>query len=470
MAEQVVELDYRPRRWARAFHASKARWAAIVIHRRGGKTTAVMNHHQRAAMSDAWEAARLRALQPAFTDADIKDLLRYRLYAHVLPVLKQAKLTSWEMLKYFAAPVKGAKVNESELRIDYPCPKGHVRRVQLFGADNIDALRGAALSGLSLDEFGQHPPGIFGEVLSKALADHLGYCIFAGTIKGKNQLYRTWDAARKEPADKWFSLWQDIDTSLETEEGASILALRQAMADDRELVRTGQMSQAEFDQEWYLSVEASIKGAYYGSLVAAARKGGRITRVPYDPALPVDTDWDLGMADKMTIWFSQSLKTGEVRLIDYYENNGLGIEHYAGVLREKGYVYGEHWAPDDIKVRELGTGKSRLEVAETFGIRFKITDKIGVQDGIDAARRLLPRCYFDEQKCEVGLECLAHYRRGWNETLQQFTDQPVHDWSSHGADGFRGLAVRHQVPRDREVEDQRASWPGASGNQGWMGG
>lgn len=467
MTGQVVEIDYRPRNWARAFHASPARWAAIVIHRRGGKTTAVMNHHQRAAMSDAWESARLKRLQPAFTAADIKELLRYRLYAHVLPVLKQAKLTSWEMLKFFASKVAGAKVNESELRVDYPCPKGHVRRVQLFGADNIDALRGAALSGLSLDEFGQHPPGIFGEILSKALADHLGYGIFAGTIKGKNQLFRTWDAARKEPPEKWFSLWQDIDASLKTEEGASIRALEQAMADDRALVRTGQMTQEEFDQEWYLSVEASIKGAYYARQIAAARKEGRITRVPYDAALPVDTDWDLGMADKMTIWFSQSLRSGEVRLIDYYENSGLGIEHYAGVLRERGYSYGEHWAPDDIKVRELGTGKSRLEVAEGFGIRFKITEKLGVQEGIDAARRLFARCWFDAEKCEQGIECLTHYRKGWNDTLSQFTNEPVHDWSSHGADGFRGLAVRHQPPKAPTTED--FPLPSAAGFQGWMG-
>ncbi len=191
--------------------------------------------------------------------------------------------------------------------------------------------------------------------------------------------------------------------------------------------------------------------------------------MPYDPALPVDTDWDLGMADKMVIWFSQSLKSGEVRLIDYYENSGLGIEHYAGVMKERGYSYGEHWAPDDIKVRELGTGKSRLEVAEGFGIKFKVTPKIGLQDGIDAARRLLPRCYFDEGKCETGLECLTHYRKGWNDTLQQFKDEPLHDWASHGADGFRGLAVRHQAPRDAErVESER--WTGGSGNQGWMAG
>ena len=219
------------------------------------------------------------------------------------------------------------------------------------------------------------------------------------------------------------------------------------------------MTQEEFDQEWYLSSDAAIKGAYYTTLLAAARKDGRITRVPYDPALPVDTDWDLGIGDAMAIWFSQSLRSGEVRLIDYYENSGEGLPHYAGVLKEKGCVYGEHWAPHDIRVRELGTGKSRLETARSHGIAFRIVRDIGVADGIDAARLLLPRCWFDEEKCRAGLEALTFYRKGYNERLHMFTDTPQHDWSSHGADAFRGLAVRHKVPPPRQSVPEPAYRP-----------
>ena len=146
-----------------------------------------------------------------------------------------------------------------------------------------------------------------------------------------------------------------------------------------------------------------------------------MTRVPYDPALPVDTDWDLGIGDAMAIWFSQSLRSGEVRLIDYYEHSGEGLPHYAGVLKDKGYVYGEHWAPHDIRVRELGTGKSRLETVRSHGIACRIVRDIGVADCIDAARLLLPRCWFDEEKCRAGLEALTFYRKGYNERLQMFT-------------------------------------------------
>lgn len=466
-AGETIRIPYKPRKWAVPFHASFKRFMALVLHRRAGKTMGVLNHHQRAAMNDGWETKRLRLLQPDLSDAHIKDLLRYRVYAHILPTYRQAKLTSWEPFKYYASKVVGAKPNESELRIDYPCPKGHLRRVQLFGADDPDKLRGSSLAGCSLDEYGQHPPNAFGEVLSKALADHLGYAIFAGTIKGKNQLYRTWDAARKNP-DEWFSLWQDINVSLATEEDASAVVLRQAYSDDMKLVAQGLMSQEEFDQEWHLSTEAAIRGAYYAKQIAAARKDGRLTRLPYDPALPVDTDWDLGMADKMTIWFSQSLRTGEVRLIDYYQNSDYGIEHYANVLKERGYSYGEHWAPADINVRELGTGKSRLEVAKSFGIHFKVTPKLTIADGIDAVRRLLPRCWFDEAKCEAGIEGLTHYRKGWDERLQQFKDEPEHDWASHPADSFRGLAVRHRPPEPETQDTTPWGMPQQGGHTSWM--
>ena len=322
------------------------------------------------------------------------------------------------MAKYFATPIPGVTFNEAELRIDYP----NGSKLQLFGSDKPDRLRGLAFSGVSFDEYGMHPPNVFSEVVSKALADHLGYAIFAGTIKGRNQLYQTYEALKDD--DGAFTVWQDINTSLKTEEDASTLMLSRAYADDRELIKKDLMTQEEFDQEWLLSTDAAIKGAYYTTQLAAARKEKRVTRVPYDPALPVDKDWDLGVGDSTVIWFTQSLRSGEVHVIDYYENSGEGIPHYAKVIQEKPYVYGEHWAPHDIRVRELGSGKSRLETAEKHRIKFQVTPNIGVDDGIDAARLLIPRCWFDAEKCSVGLEALTFYRKAFNERLQTFTDKP----------------------------------------------
>ena len=307
-----INIPYKPRKWARPMHDSFCRWMCLVLHRRAGKTVATINHLQRAATNDAWERRRLRALEPSLSDRHVKDLLRDRFYGHVLPTYRLAEVTVWAMLKYYGERVPGVVFNEQKLRVTYP----NGSRLQLFGADNPDSLRGIGFSGVAFDEYSQHPPNVFSEVISKALADHLGYAIFLGTIKGKNQLYRTYQAGQDDPA--WFTVWQDVDGSLETETDVTTTLLRQAVEDDRELIAKGLMTQEEFDQEWYLSSDAAIKGAYYITLLTAARKDGRITRVPYDPALPVDTDWDLGISDNMTIWFSQSLRSGEVRLIDYY--------------------------------------------------------------------------------------------------------------------------------------------------------
>jgi hypothetical protein len=245
--------------------------------------------------------------------------------------------------------------------------------------------------------------------------------------------------------------------------------LSQAMRDDRELIRKGLMTQGEFDQEWYLSTDAAIKGAYYAAELSKARTEDRITRVPYDPQLPVDTDWDLGIGDSTAIWFTQSLRSGEVRVIDYYENTGEGIPHYARVLREKGYTYGEHWAPHDIRVREFGTGKSRRDTARNLGIDFNIVPNIGLDDGIDAVRLLLPRCWFDDVKCRHGLDALTFYRKAYHERLQQYSDRPVHDQASHGADAFRGLAVRHKPPTEKTPSlPPVLGWASSDGLR-WMG-
>jgi phage terminase large subunit len=473
MAEPaLIRIPYAPRKWAKRMHASFKRWSCIVLHRRAGKTTSELNHHQRYAMDDDLERARLEYLLPDAPKGQIDGLMaKRRIYWHVMPTLTQAKLVAWDMLKDIARPIPGVRFNNSELMVEYP--NGH--KVQLRGADDPDSLRGPGLRGLSLDEYSQIPGKAFDEVLSKALSDGLGYCIFSGTIQGKDQLYQVYQAAKN--SDEWFSMWQDIDESLASESGPTITALLRAMEDDRKLVRDGIMTQAAFDQEWYLSPEAAIKGAIYGAEMAAARQAGRITRVPHDPALPVDTDWDLGVGDSTAIWFTQSLKTGEVRVIDYYENSGEGIEHYARMLRgdlpdmdkpalkaanarRKGYTYGKHWGPHDIAVKEFGTGKTRIETAANFGIKFEVTPRLTgnaggeVEEGINAVRLLLPRCWFDEASTEDGRECLVHYRRDYNKRLDEFKPAPVHDWASHGADAFRGLAVRHQIPREKARQRQ----------------
>lgn len=456
-------------------HASLKRWFVTVLHRRAGKTTGWLNHHVRAATNDAWEMRRLRALEPKFTDAELQELLRERIYAHVLPSLTQARTVAWDKLKYITRDIPDTKKNESTLSIRFPGPKGSNRLVQLFGADNIDALRGFPLSGLSLDEYSQHPPGIFGEVLSKSLADHLGYCAFLGTIKGKNQLYQAYEAAKDDA--EWFTLWQDVRVSLATEEGATITAIRRAMQDDLDLITKGLMTQEEYDQEWFLSPHAAIKGAYYSRQLALAYQEGRIRRVPWDQALPVYDVWDLGKGPKMPVGMFQRVGRA-VQMIDYFEGQESdGIADVIAALKKKPYIWGKHFAPHDIKATEITTGKTRLETADKLGWHFEVVPNIGIDDGINAGRLLFGRLWIDEETCAPFVEAIGQYRREWLEAKGTFGDKPEHNWASHPADMYRYAAVseeqmrveRHK-PTPKQAPRQRFAGRSAQGARyGWMG-
>lgn len=465
-----VEIPYKPRRWAQPFHASLKRWAALVLHRRAGKTTGTLNHHQRAAIDDAWESARLKHLEPKFTDAEIRELLQHRQYGHILPLLGQAKSVAWEPLKRIASVVPGATPNESELSIKYrrqqkapnrkviPVtgalnPDANTSTVRLFGADNPDAFRGLPFSGVAYDEYSQQPPNIHGEVVSKALADHLGYGVFEGTIKGKNQLYRTYEAAKHDP--EWFSLWQDVDRTLATEEGATITAIRRSMQDDLKQIAMGLMLQSEYDQEWFLSPSAAIKGAYYGKLLEQAIKEKRIGAVPYDPALPVFDVWDLGKGPKMSVGMFQRFGRS-VQMIDYYQGmESDGIPQVIAELKTRPYVWGKHFAPHDVRSTDIGTGKTRLETAAKLNWPFKIVPEIGIDNGISAGRLLFPRLWVDEVKCQQFLDAVGQYRQEWDEKRGMFRDIPVHDWTSHPADMFRYAAVVEDQMMINEPERER---------------
>ena len=162
--------------------------------------------------------------------------------------------------------------------------------------------------------------------------------------------------------------------------------------------------------------------------------------MPYERGIPVYTAWDLGISDTTPIWFFQIIGK-EVRFIDFYENSGEGLAHYAQILRDKGYEYGQHYAPHDIEVRELGTGKSRLETALNMGIRFTVCKKLSKPDQIEAARGLLYKSWFDESKCDPGIKALENYRKAWDDKHGAWHDRPLHDWASHPADSFMIAAV-----------------------------
>ena len=400
---------YIPRKHQAEIEAGLSRFSVLVCHRRFGKTALSINQLIRAA-----RATR----RPDWRGA------------YIAPLYKQAKTVVWDELKRYCGIGSSectVKFNETELRADFD----NGARIRLFGAENPDSLRGIYLDGVLFDEVAQMPRRIWTEVIRPALSDRKGWAIFIGTPRGKNALYEIWEEAKRDP--DWFA--------------AMYRASETGIIDPDELAAAGrEMSPEEYAQEFECSFTAAIRGAYFSTLMGEADTAGRMTAVPHDPTLPVHTAWDLGMSDSTAIWFVQARPGGTYAIIDYYEASGEGLDHYARVLDHKGYKYGTHIAPHDIRVRELGTGKSRLEIARGLGIRFDIAPNIPVQDGINSIRTVLPCCWFDVDRCAPGIESLRHYRRAFNEQMKDFAARPVHDWTSHAVDAFRYFAVGFRQP------------------------
>jgi hypothetical protein len=409
----VITVQYQPRKWAETLHDSVKRWICLVLHRRAGKTTAVLNHLQRDCLRTS--------------DAQ---------FAYIAPTYKQAKRVAWDIVKRISADIPGIDYNESELTVKYP----NGSKLFLVGSDNPDSLRGLALWGVGFDEYSQQPSNIFSEIISKALADHLGYAIFFGTPKGKNEFHRVYQNAKNNP--EWTVVFRTIDDSLRDETGETINNLRVALEDDRKLVAQGLMTIDEFNQEWYCSFEAAIKGAYYAKEIAEARKG-RIKLVPYDPALKVHIVSDLGVGQSFATGFYQ--KSGsEFRKIDFWQGkNTDGIPQAIKAFKDKPYIYGKWFLPHDAEANSIDTGKTRVQTIKELwqNIEVVIVPKLSVDDGIAKGKLAFSRLWIDEKNCQYWLDCIAQYHQEWDENRGMFLEKPYHDFTSHPADEWRYAVV-----------------------------
>ncbi len=406
--EIVIPYDFEPRWYQRGLWnymqrgGMRKKRAVFVMHRRGGKDLNCI-HLCSTGMAE-----------------------RPGLYWHVFPTYAQGKKIVWDgktkagrpFLDAFPKELVAAK-NHTEMKITLKTGAIY----QVIGADKPDSLVGPNPFGIIFSEWSLMSPSVW-SLFQPILAENDGWAIFNYTPRGKNHGWTMLEVAKKNA--NWF--WAVLPNSF-----------TKVLSDEviQEMRNSG-MSDEMIAQEIECSFEAPIHGSYYGKIIQRLEHQGRITNVPWEPKLPVHTAWDLGVGDSTTIWFYQ-IHGFEVRIIDYYENSGEGLPHYVKVLRERPYVYGNHNAPHDIEVRELGTGKSRWETARSLGIKFKVGQALPIDEGIEAVRSLLPSCWFDKEKCEQGLEGLKHYHKEWDEDKRVFRDKPEHDWASHPADAFREL-------------------------------
>lgn len=332
-------------------------------------------------------------------------------------------MVAWEMLKGFSKTIPDIQSNKTELTIYYP--NGGI--ITLLGAENADNLRGNYWDSVVMDEVSQMRRSVWSEIVRPALSDRNGKGYFIGTPQGRNAFHEFYQQAGR--MDGWYRrliTYKDSGYINESE----IAALKQ------------ELSTAEFEQEFECSWNAAIRGAYYGEVMNDIEANGQIRHVPHDENLGVQTAFDLGMSNSTVVWFMQRAGS-EIRAIECRAFIGTGLpEIFRWIKENVPHYHIDQWiGPHDLKVRELGTGVSRLEVAYAHGVSFTIAKKIPVQDGIDATRSMLKRTLFDAELCKEGIEALRQYKSEYDEKRGAFSTQPLHDWTSDYADGLRYYAV-----------------------------
>jgi hypothetical protein len=394
-----IVIPYEPREQQEEIHHAieQHRFTVVVAHRRMGKTVSAINHLIKAAIECDKPNPR---------------------FAYIAPTYSQAKRVAWDYLLEYTRPLN-ATANIAELRVDF-----WGRRVSLYGSDNPDSLRGQYFDGVVIDEVGDQNPRIWNEIIRPALSDRGGWCSFIGTPKGANHFAELADRAKSEEGWKYLE-FKASQTGVLPE--SELKAAYREMGEDK------------YNQEFECSFNAAVEGSYYGKLINDLERDHHITDFPRDDLCRSFTAWDLGMGDSTAIWVAQVVGK-EIRLLDCVENHGQALDWYVNWLRDNKYEGFTHILPHDVQVRELGTGKSRKEVLEEAGLSITVAPRLPVADGIQAVRRLLPRCWF-HPRTKQGLDALRNYRREHDEKRAIFYEKPLHDWSSHFADGFRYLAI-----------------------------
>lgn len=435
MSEEItIPFNWSPRSYQMPlwqFLENGGKRGVAVWHRRGGKDLFSIN----------W-CARSMIARPG-------------VYWHLFPTYNQGRKIAWDgftkagrpFLSHFPEALVQNK-NNTEMKITLKT--GGV--YQVVGTDDPDRLVGANPVGCIFSEYSLQDPAAW-NMIRPILAENEGWAIFIYTARGRNHGFTMKNLAEAEirsakhnnKKPRWFCEVLTIDdTKAVTQE-----AVQQEREDG--------MPEELIQQEFYCSFDAPIVGAYYGKQMMTMLEQGRICNVPWEPKLEVNTAWDLGVGDAMSITFYQEYGL-ETRIIDYYENTGEGFPHYVKILREKDYVYGRHTAPWDIEVREMGTGKSRKETARELGIKFETLKQSKVEDGIEMVRQLLSSTWIDEKKCERVIEALRSYRKEFDDKTKTFGDKPFHDWTSHPCDSVRYLAMgkRRRPKEGKKPPQERA--------------
>jgi hypothetical protein len=385
-------------------------------------------------------------------------------YWHLLPETAQGRKAIWDavnphtgkrrIVEAFPAAMNPT-FREGEMQVEL----GNGSTWQVMGSDNYDSLMGASVAGVVMSEWALATPEAWAHI-RPILLENDGWALFLWTPRGRNHAARAFESRRQDPA--WFCL---KSPATETD----VFTPDELERERRELIAelgSVEEGQARFASEYLVDFDAAAPGTYYASLLAEAERAGRVGRVPVDPSLKVDTAWDLGIDDYTAIWFFQQAGR-EVRVIDYFETGGEGLEAVVRrAIGEKPYLWGTHHLPHDVMVRELATGRSRYDSLGSMGLsRIHVGAPADPEERVNAARLMIPMCWFDAERCAGGLERLRSYRKRWNRATRSYGG-PLHDQASHGADAFGEFALNRRG--GAEAAGRPAARP-VAGALSWMG-
>jgi len=414
-AHKTIELNkFIPRPYQQnlvnAFEEGKIKRFVAIWPRRAGKDICALNLLLRAA------------------------LRRVGTYFYIFPTFSSGRRIIWDaidisgnrvMQHYIPDEIVESR-NEQMMRIRLI----NGSQIQILGSDDVDrSLVGTNAVGIVYSEYALQDPHAW-QLAIPILKASNGWALFISTVRGRNHFYDLYEAVRKH--EDWFC----ERLTIEDTKHISIEEIEKDIA-------SGQMSRDLAMQEFWNDFNLGVEGSYYGKYIDDLHKRNQITNVPWEPYIPVHTAWDLGYNDSTIIIFFQ-VQGPSIRVIDYYENNKKGLDHYAKIVKEKEYTYGKHIAPFDIAVHDLSTGISRWKMMFDLGIPFMKYNEgklPSIEDGIEAVRRMLPKCWIDKSLCHKLIKAMENYRQEFDNKKKVYKSAPLHDIHSHAADAFRYLAL-----------------------------
>lgn len=414
-------------------------WEAFE--RTGAKRLVLINHRRSGKDLDTWNKMICRAVRVP------------GIYYYLFPTFAQGRKVIWEgmtnegrpFLDFIPKAIIEGKPKEDEMQVRVKCLREGIPShsiIQIVGTDHYDHIMGTNPIGMVLSEYALQDPYAWLYFRPILAANH-GWAIFCYTPRGDNHGKELYEMALEEVSkhdnkDWYLERLSITQTYSHEDKDGNLVPIVTAERIEQE--RREGVPEELIQQEYYCSFNAGMAGAYYADIIERAESEGRIGNFDWNPDYPVDTYWDIGFTDATAIWFSQEIK-GKTRFINFYSDSGKGLTHYIRYVKEEQYVYGNHYAPHDLSKTEYGSGATIDETARRFGIRFNYAPNVGIQDGIDTARRLLSSCLFDRNNCEKGLKALKNYRKKFDEKRKVYMSRPLHDWTSDCADAFRYAAV-----------------------------